>query len=221
MQRIQWLDPMPLLSSEHGPQRPNGSPSLSPDINSGNAEEHAPNETPGMEYEMSDLYKVYVGDRANSDHETHVSSPSSRQHRPAHPLTTMADIQHSNPHIDCPIVIPNADFDPKTCSSPLNFSAFSSPHAVSRSREHTELRDRGGNHVAKKRRSHDGEDPNDAKKFKDHEVVVERLLKDLHRKETELRFLHEYGRSGGSVTVSQRKLCLLMLFLTKMHTNER
>ena len=144
MQRIQWLDPMPLLASDHGPQRPNGSPSLSPEINSGNTEDHAPNEAPGMEYEMSDLYKVYVGDRANSDHETHVSSPSSRQHRPAHPLTTMADIQHSNPHIDCPIVIPNADFDPKTCSSPLNFSAFSSPHAVSRSREHTELRDREG-----------------------------------------------------------------------------
>ena len=131
MQRIQWLDPMPLLSSEHGPQRPNETPNGSP-ANNESTETTANHEASTPDYEMSDVYKVYVGDQ-DDYHDGHVSM-TSRHQRQNHSIST-TEIQHSNPHIDCPIVIPNADFDPKNCSTPLNFASFATPSSFMRSSE--------------------------------------------------------------------------------------
>lgn len=131
MQRIQWLDPMPLLSSEHGPQRPNETPNGSPATND-NAEAVNNHDATSPDYELSDVYKVYVGDQ-DDFHDSHVSM-TSRHQRQNHTMAT-ADIQHTNPHIDCPIVIPNADFDPKNCSTPLNFASFANAPTYLRSGE--------------------------------------------------------------------------------------
>lgn len=131
MQRIQWLDPMPLLSSEHGPQRPSETPNGSPATND-SADVAANHEVSSPDYELSDVYKVYVGDQDDYN-DGHVSM-AQRNLRQNHAIST-ADMQHTNPHIDCPIVIPNADFDPKNCSTPLNFASFATPSSYVRAGE--------------------------------------------------------------------------------------
>lgn len=126
MQSIQWQDPMPLLSSEHGPQRPSEASNGSPATN--DSTDAAPNHNiTSPDYEISDVYKVYVGDQ-DDYHDGHVSM-AARHQRQNHSIST-ADMQHTNPHIDCPIVIPNADFDPKNCSTPLNFASFATPSST-------------------------------------------------------------------------------------------
>ncbi|XP_065059720.1 uncharacterized protein LOC135687153 [Rhopilema esculentum] len=189
MQRIHWQDAMPLLASEQGPQPTNESPSASPANNTHNTEENNSNHhasTP--DYEMSDLYKMYVSDKCHSEpdgyNDGHVSMATGRNHRSNHAMTSIADMQQTNPHIDCPIVIPNADFDPKNCSTPLNFGPLTSSHGVIRSDN------REGTSSPLKRRMYENDDSPASKKQKESEII-ERLLKDLHRKENEFRYLHD------------------------------
>jgi len=195
MQKIQWLDPMPLLSSEHGPQRPNETPNGSPATNE-NTEAASNHDVASPDYELSDVYKVYVGDQEDF-HDSHVSM-ATRHQRQNHTISS-ADIQHTNPHIDCPIVIPNADFDPKNCSTPLNFASFASPPTYMRSGE-----SQASCSSSNKRKLASNEGAPVIKQPKENDSVIDRLLKDLQRKENEFRFLHDSYQHEVSVEREKR-----------------
>ncbi len=144
MQNIEWLKAVPLLSSEHGPQRNTESPKS--DVNNAGNDQVLPAESPDADYGVSDLYKIYVGDKPNHEQERYSNSPEtplshkqSKQSR-ACPISASAELQKANPHIDCPIVIPNADFDPSISSSSMNVPTLSSPghyHGYGHSYENT------------------------------------------------------------------------------------
>eukprot|EP00794_Sanderia_malayensis_P009486 gene9486-10476_t len=207
MQNIHWLKPVPLLSSEHGPQRATESPNSKPDVENSNHEHLHVGESPDADYAMSDLYKIYVGEKMSSDHEKNPNSPESpagQRNQKEFASCSSAELQKANPHIDCPIVIPNADFDPSISSSSMNMPSLPSPAHPNLGNSFQEMSSAQKDDYNPLKRKHQENALKDFRGSKDDHVIVEKLLKDLHRKETELRHLHDAYQHAISVEKERR-----------------
>lgn len=132
MNRLKFLEPIVLISSENAsdPNSPNERPDAMRDL------KHRSDGSPGhafmspvgssysANYATNEFYKTYREENSSQngyervDRTPHIArqiSPVS----PAGPATStaLAHIRHIHPNIDCPIVIPNGDFDPAMISS--------------------------------------------------------------------------------------------------------